>query len=183
MFFASICAVCTFAQTYDETDLLGKWNVTSITGPVNNAIISFESLYLGDSLVTEEDDGKWLVAGYITKFKCYDTDCDGQPEAITYAKAPVWDFHISNNNKLHIQCQWCMNAIRLVIKEWANDVMKLESYDGKTKIELVKDQSSVQSVMAEIPCDGELYDVQGHKATKTEKGTIYIQNNRKFIAQ
>lgn len=185
MFFASICAVCTFAQTYDETDLLGKWNVSSITGPVNNAIISFESLYLGDTLVTEGKDDWWLAAGYITKLKCYDIDayCYDPQEIVMYDNMPISDFYISNNNKLHIQSALYMNTIRLVIKEWTNGVMKLESYDGKTKIELVKDQSSVQSVMAEIPCDGELYDVQGHKATKTEKGSIYIQNNRKFIAQ
>lgn len=185
MIFASICAVCSFAQTYDETDLLGKWNVTSITGPVNNEIISFESLYLGDSLVTGEGDNWWFAAGYFTKLKYYygDGDYYDPQEIITDAIVPVWDFHISNNNKLHIQCQWCMNAIRLVIKEWTNGVMKLESYDGKTKIELKKDQSAVQAVMAEIPCDGELYDIQGHKATRTEKGSIYIRNNRKFIAQ
>lgn len=186
LLFVSVCAACTYAQNYDETELLGKWDVASITGQVNNEVISFESLYLGDTIVTQGVDDWWPAAGYFTKFKVYDFDEETHnPQGTyTYDKEPISDFFISNNNKLHIVTfpDLC-NQIRLVIKEWTNDVMKLESYDGETKIELKKDKSAVKLVMAEIQSDGVLYDVQGHKVKQTEKGNIYIQNNRKFIAQ
>jgi len=178
-------SVCAYAQNYDETELIGKWDVTSITGQVNNDVISFESLYLGDTLVTQGVDDCWLSAGYLTKFKVYDGDSEAYnpQDTYTYDKEPISDFFISNNNKLHFVTLDNSNQIRLVIKGWANDVMKLESYDGKTKIELKKDKSAVKSVMAEIQSDGVLYDVQGHRVKQTEKGNIYIQDNRKFIAQ
>lgn len=184
LFFALVSAVCTQAQTYDETELLGKWNVTSITGQVNNDVISFESLYLGDTLVTEGEVDSWLCAGYLSQVKMYDQDIDAYDpsETCTYSKVPVSDFFISNNNKLHIN-HYDTNMIRLVIKGWANDVMKLESYDGKTKIELKKDRSYVNAVISETPEEDRMYDVQGHKVTKTQKGNVYIRNHRKFIAR
>lgn len=185
LLFVSVCAVYTYAQNYDETELLGKWDVTSMTGQVNNSVISFESLYLGDTLVTLGVDDWWLSAGYFTNLKVYDDESEAyNPQnTYTYDKAPVADFFISNNNKLHLFASWSSNLIRLIIKEWSNDVMKLESYDGKTKIELKKDKSAVRSVMSDTPEDGKMYDVKGHNVTKTEKGNIYIQNNHKFIAQ
>lgn len=176
------------AQTYDETDLLGKWNVTSITGQVNNSIISFESLYLGDTLVTQVGEGEvddwWLNAGYLGNAIIYSLDQDTyNPQYTeTIEQFGVVDFFISNNNKLHIQMV-STNEIRMVIKEWTNNVMKLESYDGKTKIELKKDSSAVDSVTAEITGEDNIYNVQGLKVTRPEKGNIYIHNNRKYIAR
>lgn len=176
------------AQTYDETDLLGKWNVTSITGQVNNSIISFESLYLGDTLVTQVGEGEvddwWLNAGYLGNAIIYSLDQDTyNPQYTeTIEQFGVVDFFISNNNKLHIQMV-STNEIRMVIKEWTNNVMKLESYDGKTKIELKKDSSAVDSVTAEITGEDNIYNVQGLKVTRPKKGNIYIHNNRKYIAR
>lgn len=185
LLFALVSVVCTQAQTYDETELLGKWDVTSITGQVNNTVISFESLYLGDTLVTQGEDDRWLAAGYFTKFKCIDGDSEvyNPQESYTINMEPVYDFFISNNNKLHFVTLDNANQIRLVIKEWANDVMKLESYDGKTKIELKKDKSSVKSVMADTSEKNAVYNIRGLKVTQPEKGNIYIQNNHKFIAR
>ena len=183
LFFVSVCAISSYAQTYDENDLLGKWDVTSVTGQVNNCVISFESLYLGDTLVTQGEDDWWLAAGYFTKFKVYeDGEAYNPQNTYTCEKVPVFDFLISNNNKLHIYTD-DSNKIRLVIREWKDNVMKLESYDGTTKIELTKDMSAVKSVISEPSRDSELYDIQGHKVTQTEKGNIYIRSNRKFIAQ
>lgn len=184
LFFVSVCAISSYAQTYDGTNLLGKWDVTSVTGQVNNCVISFESLYLGDALVTQGEDDWWLAAGYFTNLKVYDQDEDvyNPQSTYTYDKVPIFDFFISNNNKLHIYSD-SANQIRLVIKEWKDNVIKLETYDGKTKIELTKDMSAVKSVISDTSRDGGLYDVQGHKVTQTEKGNIYIRNNRKFVAQ
>ena len=171
------------AQTYDETDLLGKWNVTSMTGPVNNCIISFESLYFGDTLVTDDEGEMSLNAGYLDNLKFVPVDYTYNPQHTeTLNKCGVVDFFISNNNKLHIQMV-SSNEIRMIIKEWTNDVMKLESYDGKTKIELKKDPSAVNSVIAETTGEDGVYTIQGHKVTQMEKGNIYIHNNRKFITQ
>lgn len=184
LLFAMVCAINVNAQTYDETELLGKWDVTSMTGQVNNFVISFESLYLGDTLLTGDEFGWALVPGYLTNVKIYEDGESYNPQnTFTYEVYPFDDFFISNNNKLHICNPESSNQIRLVIKEWANDVMKLESYDGKTKIELRKDKSAVKSVNAETPRDEAIYNIQGHKVKHIEKGNIYINNNRKFIAR
>lgn len=73
LLFASVCTLCALAQTYDETDLVGKWNVTSMTGNVNNCIISFESIYFGDTRVVEDGD-EWLCAGCLGECKTNDED-------------------------------------------------------------------------------------------------------------
>lgn len=176
LLFASVCTLCALAQTYDETDLVGKWNVTSMTGNVNNCIISFESIYFGDTRVVEDGD-EWLCAGCLGE--CKTNDEDG---AIwTWTKMPIFDFFVSNNNKLHINA--FDGNIRLVIKEWKDGVMKLETYDGKTKIELKKDTSAVNSVVTETPDNRSIYDINGRKVRTTEKGNVYIKGRNKFIAR
>lgn len=181
LLFASVCALCTLAQTYDEADLVGKWNVTSLTGEINNTIISFESLYLEDTVVGIEDGLVWLSAGYLSGVQYYDPYNPGIVD--TLEKEAIDDFFISNNNKLHIQRTNNTNEIRLVIKEWKDGVMKLETYDGKTKIELRKDASAVNSVVLETPENTSIYDIKGHKVRTTEKGNVYIKGRNKFIAR
>lgn len=182
LLFASVCTLCALAQTYDETDLVGKWNVTSMTGNVNIRIISFESIYFGDTRVVEDGD-EWLCAGYIGECKSNDLDLE-EPGAIeTWSRMPIFDFFISNNNKLHLNTFVGSNEIRLVIKEWKDGVMKLETYDGKTKIELKKDTSAVNSVVTETPHNTSIYDINGRKVRTTEKGNVYIKGRNKFIAR
>lgn len=181
LLFGSVCTLCALAQTYDETDLVGKWNVTSMTGNVNNRIISFESIYFGDTHVVDDADEEeqWLCAGYLGE--CKTNDEDG---AIwTWTKMPIFDFFISNNNKLHLNTFVGSNEIRLVIKEWKDGVMKLETYDGKTKIELKKDTSALNSVVSETPKNTSVYDINGRKVRTTEKGNIYIKSRNNFIAR
>lgn len=185
LLFASVCALCALAQTYDETDLVGKWNVTSMTGHVNNCIISFESLYFGDTQVGDDtvEDDCWLCAGYLEECKSNDLDLE-EPGAIeTWSRMPIFDFFISNNNKLHLNTFVGSNEIRLVIKEWKDGVMKLETYDGKTKIELKKDTSAVNSVVTETPDNTSIFDIKGSKVRTTEKGNVYIKGRNKFIAR
>lgn len=176
LLFASVCTLCALAQTYDETDLVGKWNVTSMTGNVNNCINSFESLYFGDTRVVEDGD-EWLCAGYLGE--CKTNDEDGAIQ--TWIKMPIFDFFVSNNNKLHINT--FDGNIRLVIKEWKDGVMNLETYDGKTKIELKKDTSAVNSVVTETPDNTSIFDIKGSKVRTTEKGNVYIKGRNKFIAR
>lgn len=178
LLFASVCTLCALAQTYDETDLVGKWNVTSMTGNVNNCIISFESIYFGDTRVVEDGD-EWLCAGCLGE--CKTNDEDGAIE--TWSRMPIFDFFISNNNKLHLNTFVGSNEIRLVIKEWKDGVMKLETYDGKTKIELKKDTSAVNSVVTETPDNTSIFDIKGSKVRTTEKGNVYIKGRNKFIAR
>ena len=183
LLFASVCTLCALAQTYDETDLVGKWNVTSMTGHVNNCIISFESLYFGDTQVGDDtvEDDCWLCAGYLGECKSNDLDLE-EPGAIeTWSRMPIFDFFVSNNNKLHINT--FDGNIRLVIKEWKDGVMKLETYDGKTKIELKKDTSAVNSVVTETPDNTSIFDIKGSKVRTTEKGNVYIKGRNKFIAR
>lgn len=185
LLFASVCTLCALAQTYDETDLVGKWNVTSMTGNVNNCIISFESLYFGDTQVGDDtvEDDCWLCAGYLGECKSNDLDLE-EPGAIeTWSRMPIFDFFISNNNKLHLNTFVGSNEIRLVIKEWKDGVMKLETYDGKTKIELKKDTSAVNSVVTETPDNTSIFDIKGSKVRTTEKGNVYIKGRNKFIAR
>lgn len=61
--------------------------------------------------------------------------------------------------------------------------MKLETYDGKTKIELKKDTSAVNSVVTETPDNRSIYDIKGSKVRTTEKGNVYIKGRNKFIAR
>ena len=53
------------AQQFDEADLIGKWDVVSITGDLPLGIFSFTSLELGDGFYRRVDyDDNDVYTGY-----------------------------------------------------------------------------------------------------------------------
>lgn len=150
----------TFYGKVDETDLLGSWEVTSISGSY-----PYTSYY--------------VPLGF--KFG-YDGSCQkviSPNESLTFRA-----FFISNGDKLHIiDCYWNMICEAYIVKEFDTETMVLNSLDKICTIELKKTSTSIYSARmnSEKNKDGDKYTIQGLK-TEDPEG-IYIQNGKKFIAK
>lgn len=181
-FFAALA--CSAAD-FDETQLIGKWNVTSATGNWNNSIVSIESIVLGDAVCeyTYQPGERFYACGYLTN----SNSMEG-PSSTPYNMSVVnlYDFFISNGDKLHIILDDSMtnNSIRLVIKELNDETMTLESFDGTAQFVLSKESAAVQSIQSDTSNQSTtIFDVQGRPVSNTQSGNIYIQGNNKFIAK
>lgn len=183
-FFAALA--CSAAD-FDETQLIGKWNVTSATGNWNNYITSIKTIQLGDVKIVRKyhwgNDTYWK-AGYLANI---DLMAEEQLEDDTVKEMTfIYDFFISNGNKLHIitDDDLSNNSIRLVIKELNDETMTLESFDGTAQFVLSKESAAVQTIQSDVTNQSStIYDVQGRPVSNIQSGNIYIQGNNKFIAK
>lgn len=170
------------AQEFDELTLLGKWNVTSMTGSTSpDGIKSFKAIAFGDVPIEDDnvvDDG-YVEFSYNIEYSYFGAVIynpvlvnpdDEDSEEIEYS-----DFFISNNNKLHISETSNNNSLRFVIEKLTDTEMELRTYDGKCHISLTKDPSAINRINEEQKdAPSVYYDLNGMKISKPSKG-IYIE--------
>lgn len=169
------------AQNFDETQLIGKWHVTSANGNWNNTIASIEDIVFGDIIYDCYEGYKIYKAyspGYIahvTHYDCWDEE-ERHDDTID-----LWDFFISNGNKLHLIVEESVSnlSIRLIIKELSDNSMTLESFDGKSQFVLAKETTKAPSVTVNTKVQTpNIYDMKGRQVRHTHKNSIYIQDNK-----
>lgn len=165
------------AQEYDELDLIGKWNVTSIT-PGTNAIIgveirSFEKINFFEVASYAEYGG--MVWGDIINWR------DG--DRISDYPIHIRSWWISNSNKLHMISDnvYVYGILSFIIEQLTSDTMILLTYDGKNRIELKKDTpSAVNNVNANnITHQAEAYSLDGIRIEKPENGIVIYHDGEK----
>ena len=188
LFVCFLAALACGAADFDEAQLIGKWNVTSATGNWNNYITSINTIQFGDVKIVREyswGDYTYWKAGYLANIdfiaEADFKDIDDYKE-MTF----IYDFFISNGNKLHIitDDDLSNNSIRLVIKELNDETMTLESFDGTAQFVLSKESAAVQTIQSDVTNQSStIYDVQGRPVSNIQSGNIYIKGNNKFIAK
>lgn len=148
------------AEQFDELNLLGGWELQSCVGDYpyfTNYYRDYEEcspndckyLYLGPIYIDPDDTDKILTPLPFFPNNIADLDnfaCNGlfykEPSKwddpsfdIDYDGVAVWDFFISNGNKLHlIGIEEFCPSLQFVILSLTDKEMKLRSYDGKCTI-------------------------------------------------
>ena len=153
------------AQEYDETKLLGTWDVVDLNGPMSPVIESFESIVLGD----------YDLSGTFYSGKLFGESL--------YNYYNVIDFFISNGNKLHLSCdiygRGSDYSLRFIIKDFTDNEIKLTTYDGKTSFSLRRDlESGAKSIKTEESSTGkEYYNLNGVRLNSPEPGIVITKEN------
>ena len=172
------------AQEFDEEDLQGVWDVSSMEGQINNSVVSIKTLVLMDTLV----EGKYDIrprCGFvedITYHDCYNSDAN---EWEDYTEdVEIYDFFISNGNKLHIILDDGMPnmSLKFIITELTENSMSLRAFrsphgEGST-INLTKRASSgVNEVKASDSnkTENAYYDINGRQHSKPIKGINIVK--------
>ena len=169
------------AQQYDETKLLGTWEVVDLNGPMSLQYDSFKSIILGD-YVQYYDSHPGVIYG-ITSGKAFDVySIKGDRERTE--DVYVQDFFISNGNKLHIEFTSSVlddepSSLRFIIKDFTDNEIKLTTYDGKTSFLLRREQeSAAKSIKTEESSTGkEYYNLNGVRISSPEPGIVISKEN------
>lgn len=178
LFFSILFAMSANAQNIDETELLGKWNVSSKTGTLPLDIINFTGFVFGYTTFTDDYYRKYDYSGYITGYE-KDYGDKGSADA---EDVPITDFFISNNDKLHIGVTWESTVLRFIIESLTETSMTLKTYDGQCSISLTKDNSAaVRSTIINHTDDTSIYNLAGKKVKKITSDGVYIKMGQKNI--
>lgn len=176
------------AQEFDEEDLQGVWDVSSMEGPLNNSIVSIKTLVLMDTLVDYGEDDHDLnprggFAEEVVFHYSYDNNANEWWDR-TWNIVKLYDFFISNGNKLHIILSDEMpnNSLKFIITELTENSMSLRSFrtpngEGGT-ISLTKRASSgVNEVKASDSnkTENAYYDINGRQHSKPIKGINIVK--------
>ena len=174
------------AQQYDETKLLGTWEVVDLNGPMSLQYDSFKSIILGDYLKYRPADSYYNpedidIISSGCAFGVIGLDYTSEKrETVLY----VQDFFISNGNKLHIQFTISVmdddsSSLRFIITDFTDNEIKLTTYDGKTSFSLRRDQESgAKSIKTEESSTGkEYYNLNGVRIGSPEPGIVISKEN------
>ncbi|MBR5635219.1 MAG: hypothetical protein IKW78_08640 [Prevotella sp.] len=163
----------TNAQTFDETDLIGTWTTTGFTYALYK-ILNIESITLGFG---EYERG---VASGLIKNMTYIDFWDNRENT---RDQKIFDYFISNNNKLHITVEDAY-VMHFIIEELSASSMKLKTYDGQSYT-FTKDNSSseVKPMTLTSSSDDSIYNINGQKVDDVTTNGVYIQNGQKKVVK
>ena len=136
------CSSLCNAQSYDERNLIGEWNLTKITGKLPLGINSFKAVSFGEELYREyyDDSNEYYDAyasGIFRNLNSYDVEDREYQER----DCLLSDFSICNTDKLHITLDG-ERTLRFVIIKLTISEMLLQTYDQSCELELKKNASS-----------------------------------------
>ena len=174
LFFSILFAMSANAQNIDETKLLGKWDVGSITGDLPLDLSSNLAGFVFGYTKLNIDGKMRNYSGYIIGY-----EKDGKTD---HEDVPIRDFFISNNNKLHIYEIYQNAVLRFIIESMTETTMTLKTYDGQCLISLTKDNSSeVKSAIINQTDDTSIYNLAGQKVENITSDGIYIKMGQKKV--
>lgn len=172
-----VSAVSVNAQSFDETDLTGTWITTGFTYPAYE-ITNIESITFGDDIY---DKGyKATMSGFL-KNLVYTSYSSGKATTKTVEVGKIFDYFISNNNKLHIIYDDNF-TLHFIIEELSATTLKVKTYDGQS-FSFAKDNSSsaINSISNNRSADESTYNLSGQKVENITADGIYIQNGQKKV--
>ena len=177
-------AVCN-AVSYDETQLLGYWEVMESEGAICPDFTSFTGVYFGDVYSYDsdsEDKATYHIWNGVEIENVKDNDNFGGGvgffENLYDVRYGAGDFifpsfSITNNDKLHFDAL----GMQFKIEELTATSMKLVTYTSPKPCHITLKKSdkysSVKTVEANLPNTGDaMYDLSGKTVSKNHKGIV-----------
>ena len=163
------------AQNFDEGNLVGKWERSAAMQPVDNYIVSIDSLYFG----TKE----WIFeTSYGIEMRYASGVYYGQPYDF-YNPTWISDFSITNGDKLHIGLEsssnGCFTLIFKIVSLTPTELV-IQPLGSSNQIRFQKKSTPTSINAAKISTlsgDETIYDMTGTKLTKKNKGMNIIKPN------
>lgn len=185
-------AVCN-AVSYDETQLLGYWEVTDLEGAICPEFTSFTGVYFGNVYTYNSDsedkaDFRIWNGEEIENVKNNDNFVAGTGffENLNDVRYGAMDFifinySITNNDKLHFD--GC--GMQFKIEELTQTSLKLVTYTSPKPCHITLKKSdkysSVKTVEANLPnTEGATYDLSGRVVSKNNKGILITPINGSY---
>lgn len=190
IFALMICAVAASAQTqaqevrqYDELALIGVWEPMSAEGDICGLFSTFESISFSNNYETdsEGDDMRCaFIKNALPSDFLKDKNLVNRYNAAYEEEIPVKDFFITSGNKLHLLLMIYNLSVHFIIVELTDSHMVITNYEGTSRMELKKkESSSVSELSITNSSNTEYYKLSGERVNKPKKGIHIIREGNK----
>ena len=168
-----VAAMSANAQTFNEEDLVGTWTTTGFTYALYK-ILDMESITLGAG-----EYNRRVASGVIKNMTWIDIWDNYEDRG----DRRIFDYFISNNNKLHIIVEDDY-VMHFIIEELSASSLKVKTYDGQSYT-FAKDNSSteVKPMTITRSADDSIYNLNGQKVEDVTTNGVYIQNGQKKVVK
>lgn len=173
------------AQNFDETNLVGKWERSAVMQPVDNYLVSLDSLFFGNDVWSYTDNegyadtryasgifyGQWQGAisdgGYEDKF------------ADHYNATWILDFSITNGDKLHIGLSDDFTLIFKILTLTSTElVIQPLGSSNQIRFQKVSNSTGINAAkVSSLYAGSTIYDMTGKQLSKKNKGVDIIKPN------
>jgi len=163
------------AQNFDEGNLVGKWERSAAMQPVDNYIVSIDTLYFG----TKE----WIYESSYGIHMRYASGVYYGQSYVFFNPSWISDFSITNGDKLHIGLEpgsnGCVTLIFKIVSLTPTELV-IQPLGSSNQIRFQKKSTPTSINAAKISTlsgDETIYDMTGTKLTKKNKGMNIIKPN------
>ncbi len=169
-----VSSVSLQAQNFDEENLVGKWKRSAAMQPVDNYLVSIDSLFLGNGLWTYEAYGgttEYLSGVFYGQWQGSD-DLAG-----LYNVTRIRNFSITNGNKLHIGVYRDFTLMFKIVSLTSTELV-LQPFGSSNQIRFrkVSTTSGINGAkVSSLQGASAIYDVTGKKLSKKNKGLNIIK--------
>ena len=173
------------AQNFDEGNLVGKWERSAAMLPVDNYLVSIDTLYFGNNVWTCKLNDGYTDTHYASGLfygQWQGALNDGGSEdklADYYNETYIRDFSITNGDKLHIGLGDDFTLIFKIVSLTPTELV-IQPLGSSNQIRFQKKSTPTSINAAKISTlsgDETIYDMTGTKLTKKNKGVNIIKPN------
>lgn len=173
------------AQNFDEANLVGKWERSTAMLPVDNYLVSIDTLYLGNNMWSyKENDGntETRYASGIFYGQWQGAISNGNYEdklADNYNTTWVLDFSITNGDKLHIGLSDDFTLIFKILSLTSTElVIQPLGSSNQIRFQKISNPTGINSAkISSLSGGSTIYDMTGKKLSKKNKGVNIIKPN------
>lgn len=171
------------AQNFDEANLVGKWNRAATMLPVDNYLVSIDTLYFGNNIWSyKENDGntetRYASGVFYGQWQGAVND-DGYEDkfADNYNATWIRNFSITNGDKLHIGLSDDFTLIFKIASLTPTElIIQPLGSSNQIRFQKVSNTTGIYSAKVSSLSGGStIYDMSGEKLSKKNKGLNIIK--------
>lgn len=165
------CALQMSAQSYNEDQLEGVWELAGDGGDYNDYIGSITKIKIGDHVEIGEYRSGFIEYKWTNKMKELAESAGKYFEVKSENK--IFDYVITGNDRLHILVNQHL-SLRFKIVELDGHTMKLQTKKGIMTFN--KTATNVQNIAVETgKSEQARYNIKGQRITRPEKGINIVR--------
>lgn len=166
------CALQMSAQSYNEDQLEGVWELAGDGGDYNDYIGSITKIKIGDYVETGEYRSGFIEYKWTNKMKEL-AESAGYAYFEVKGENKIFDYVITGNDRLHIIVNQHL-SLRFKIVELDGHTMKLQTKKGIMTFN--KTATNVQNIAVETgKSEQARYNIKGQRITRPEKGINIVR--------
>lgn len=176
-----VSSVSLQAQNFDEENLIGKWKRSTAMQPVDNYLVSIDSLFLGNGVWTYDDGTDYCSGVFYGQWQGSIDDGSGYSDYLAddYNITHIRNFSITNADKLHIGIYRDFTLMFKIVSLTSTEVV-LQPFGSSNQIRFQKISTTFginEAKVSSLQGGSAIYDVTGKKLSKKNKGLNIIKPN------